>query len=72
MSRVNGGERKCLCCMREEFIPLSEGHQGAVEESFPHNVLLADDPKLHVLCSCLGKYFSNTAHCNKWVLNDLE
>ena len=31
--------------------------QVAVEESFPHNVLLTDDPKL--LCSCLRKYVSN-------------
>ena len=28
--------------------------QVAVEESFPHDVLLTDDPKL--LCSCLRKY----------------
>ena len=42
--------------------------QVAVEESFPHDVLLTDDPKL--LCSCLRKYVSNTARCNKWALND--
>ena len=42
--------------------------QVAVEESFPRDVLLTDDPKL--LCSCLRKYVSNTARCNKWALND--
>ena len=40
----------------------------AVEDSFPHDVLLTDDPKL--LCSCLRKYVSNTARCNKWTLNN--
>ena len=42
--------------------------QVAVEESFPHDVLLTDDPKL--LCSCLRKYVSNTAGCNEWELNN--
>ena len=31
--------------------------QVVVEESFPHHVLLTDDPKL--VCSCLLKYDSN-------------
>ena len=44
--------------------------QVAVEESFPHDVLLTDDPKL--LCSCLLKYVSNTAFCNKLALNNFE
>ena len=39
-----------------------------VKESFPHDVLLTDDPKL--LCSCLRNYVSITARCNKWVLNN--
>ena len=34
------------------------------------DVLLTDDPKL--LCSCLRKYVRNTAHCNKWALNNFE
>ena len=42
--------------------------QVAVEESFPHNVLLTDDPKL--LCSCLCTYVSSTAHSNQWALYD--
>ena len=42
--------------------------QVAVEESFPQDILLTDDPKL--LCSFLRKYVSNTAHCTKWALND--
>ena len=29
-----------------------------------------DDPRL--LCSCLRKYVSNSARCNKWALNDFE
>ena len=41
--------------------------QVAFEECFPHDVLLTD-PKL--LCSCLRKYVSNTAHCNKWAIDD--
>ena len=44
--------------------------QEAGEKSFPHDVLLTDDPKL--LRSCLRKYVSNTACCNKWVLNNFE
>ena len=44
--------------------------QVAVEDSFPQDVLLTDDPKL--VCSCLRKYMyvSNTVCCNKWALND--
>ena len=37
--------------------------QVAVEEYFPRNVLLTDDPIL--LCSFLCKYVSHTTHCNK-------
>ena len=37
--------------------------QVAVEESFPNDVLLTDDPKL--LSSCLRKYASSTAHSSK-------
>ena len=42
----------------------------AVEESFPHNVLLTDDPKL--ICSCVRMYVCNTARCNKWALNNFH
>ena len=42
--------------------------QVAVEDSFPHNVLLTDDPEL--LSYCLRKYVGNAARCNKWVRND--
>ena len=42
--------------------------QVAVEDSFPCDVLLTDDPKL--LFFCLRKYVSNTARCNKWALSD--
>ena len=34
--------------------------QVAVEGSFPDDILLTDNPKLH--CSCLCKYVSNIAH----------
>ena len=44
--------------------------QVAVGDSLPHKVLLTDDPKL--LCSCVREYVSNTAHCNKWALNDFK
>ena len=44
--------------------------QVAVEESFPCDVLLTDDPKL--LCSCLCTYVSNTAACNNWALNNFK
>ena len=42
----------------------------AVKASFPDDVLLTDDPK--VLYSRLCRYVSNTAHCDKWALNNFE
>ena len=45
--------------------------QVAVEESFPRNVLIIIEWwSKTILCFFLRKYVSNTAHCNKWALND--